>query len=367
MKKIVLLTIILSQIQIALAQTGNGCAAPVTITAGTYKVDTMFKGANTFKDATASKWYKYIPSQDGLMTISSCGGGSDTRLFVYSGTCAALSLYAYNEDFCALDVSGGDELAASISKFVKSGQTYFIEWDNIWDDVRFNFTVSLATNYVARETQTCATAKAITPGTIKVDSLFGFATRGDASRANWYKYTPTKNGTISIGSCGDNVDTRLWVYKGTCSGLTKVADNDDGCAGSPTDTFNIAAAINDLAVTSGTTYYFEWDDVGENTPFTFDFAFDAPTSIDDKKLSSQIQIAPNPASDFINLNFDLEESKDLNIKILNTVGQVVFGQKYAQILRGSENINIKDLQSGLYIVQISDGVKQTYKKAVISH
>jgi Secretion system C-terminal sorting domain len=366
MKKIVLLTIILSQIQIAFAQTGNGCAAPVTINVGTYKVDTMFNGANIFKDATASKWYKFTPAQDGLMTISSCGSSSDSRLFVYIGACNSLSLFAYNDDFCELAITG-DVLAASVSKFVKSGQTYLIEWDNKYDGIKFDFTLSLVTNYVAREIQTCATAKAITPGIIKVDSLFGFATRGDASRANWYKYTPTKNGTISIGSCGDDVDTRLWVYKGTCSGLTKVADSDDACMGAPNDTFNIAAAINDLAVTSGTTYYFEWDDVGENTPFTFDFAFDAPTSIDDKKLSSQIQIAPNPASDLINLNFDLEESKDLNIQILNTIGQVVFGQKYAQILRGSEFINIKDLQSGLYIVQISDGVKQTYKKVVISH
>jgi hypothetical protein len=161
------------------------------------------------------------------------------------------------------------------------------------------------------------------------------------------------------------VDTRLWVYKGTCSGLTKIDESDDDCVSKAMD--SIAVAINDLKVASGTTYYFEWDDVGENSPFSFDFTFDAATSVDDKKLSSQIQIAPNPASDFINLNFDLEESKDLNVKILNTVGQVVFGQKYAQILRGSENISIKDLQSGLYIVQISDGVKQTYKKVVISH
>lgn len=364
MKKIVLLTIILCQINIAFSQTGNGCSAPVTINAGTFKVDTMFKGANTFTDASASKWYKYTPAQDGLMTISSCGGGSDSRLFVYTGVCTSLSLFAYNEDFCALDVTG-DELAASVSKFVKSGQTYFIEWDNKWDAVKFNFTLSLATNYVAREIQTCATAKAITSGTIKVDSLFGFATRGDASRANWYKYTPTKNGTISIGSCGVDVDTRLWIYKGICGGLTKVADSDDDCTSVGVDSF--AAAINDLAVTSGTTYYFEWDDVAENSPFTFDFFFDAVTSVDDKRLSSQIQIAPNPASDFIDLNFNLDENKNLNIQLLNTVGQIVFNQKYAQILRGSEKIDVTHLQSGLYIIQISDGVKQTYKKVVINH
>jgi Secretion system C-terminal sorting domain len=365
MKKIVLLTVLLLLIQHTFAQTGNSCANASAVTIGTFKVDTFFKGANTDTSASAARWYKYTPTQDGLMTISSCGGGSDSRLFVYNGTCAGLTYFAYNDDFCPLDVSG-DELAANVAKFVKSGQTYLIEWDDKWDDVRFNFSISLSTNYVARETQTCATAKAIVPGTIKVDSLFGFATRGDASRANWYKYTPTKNGKISIGSCGVDVDTRLWIYKGVCGSLTKIAENDDDCLSSPIDTF--AAAINDLAVVAGTTYYFEWDDVAENSPFTFDFFFDAATtSVDDKILSSQISIAPNPASDFINFNFNLSENKNINIQVLNTVGQVVFAQKYAQILRGSEKMDVTHLQSGLYIVQISDGVKQTYKKVIVNH
>jgi hypothetical protein len=364
MKKAVLLTIILILSQRIFAQTGNGCANASVATIGTIKIDTFFKGANINSDASGSRWYKYTPTQDGLMTISSCGGGSDSRLFVYNGACTGLTLFAYNDDFCPLDAAG-DELAASISKFVKSGQTYLIEWDNKWDDVRFNFSIALTTNYAAREIQTCATAKAIVPGTIKVDSLFGFATRGDASRANWYKYTPTKNGKISIGSCGVDVDTRLWIYKGVCGSLTKVAENDDDCLSAPTDTF--AAAINDLTVVANTTYYFEWDDVAENSPFTFDFFFDAATSVDDKILASQIQIAPNPATDYVNINFNLTENKNLSISILNTVGQVIFNQKYAQILRGSETIDITPLQSGLYIIQISDGVKQTFKKMVVNH
>jgi Secretion system C-terminal sorting domain len=364
MKKIVLLTIILCQIQITFAQLGKGCNDAITIAPGTFKMDTMYRGVNANRDASASKWFKYIPAQDGLMTISSCGSNSDSRLFVYTGACTGLSYFAYNNDFCAVDVTG-NVLAASISKFVKGGQIYFIEWDNLEDEIKFDFTLSLATNYVARETQTCATAKAIVPGTVKVDSLFGFATRGDASRANWYKYTPNKNGKISIGSCGVDVDTRLWIYKGVCGNLTKIAENDDDCLSSPRDTF--AAAINDLAVVAGTTYYFEWDDVAENSPFTFDFFFDAATSVDDKILSSQIQIAPNPATDFLDINFNLTENKNLSVSVLNTVGQVVFNQKYAQILRGSEKIDVTHLQSGLYIILISDGVKQTYKKVVMNH
>ena len=364
MKKTVLLTIALFYILRAFAQPGNGCTKAITITPGTYKVDTMFAGANSFGSSKGAKWYKYTPTQDGLMTISSCGGNSDTRVFVYSGACDPAVLFAFNDDFCAL--ASGDEYAAGISKLVKSNQTYLIEWDNPYDSLKFDFTLSFSANYAARPTQTCATATAINPGNIKVDSLFGFASRGDASRANWYKFTPTKNGKISLGTCGEDVDTRLWIYKGTCSSLVKIGESDDDCVSVGVDMF--AASVNDLSVVAGTTYYFEWDDFVENTPFSFSFIFDAiATATNDEVLSSQIQISPNPAADFINLSFDLAQNKDLTIQILNPIGQVVFNEKYASILRGSENINVKDLKSGLYIVKISDGVKQTYKKMIVAH
>ena len=345
---------------------GAGCAKAIPAVLGNYIVDTMFRGVATFSNfdpfPSAAIWYKYTPPTDGLMTISSCGGGADTRLFLYTGaSCGQLASVSFSDDFCDYDGSG-EQLAANIVKPVKAGVPYYFEFDNAWDNADFAFNLSL-TAFTPRATQICATATTIAPSIISVDSLFGYATRGDANRANWYKYTPTRNGKIGLNTCGNATNTRLWVYRGTCAALVPVADSDDDCFG----VFDsIAVSIKDLAVTAGQTYYFEFDDGWENNDFSFIFTFEFANSVADEKLNQAVSLAPNPASDAVELIVDLDKTSDLNVKILNTVGQQISVQKITNILRGPFKLNISDLKSGIYVVEVSDGVAKTRKKLVIS-
>jgi hypothetical protein len=354
------------------AQNGGGCSKAITINAGVYIVDSMVAGAASFANIspspTKAKWYKYTPTQDGLLNITSCGGGADTRIFMYAGNCTTLSLFGYNDDYCFSTPTGREE-ASDISKFVKAGTTYYFEWDNAWEqqvDVPFSFVMTFTptANVVANETQTCRTAKNIVTGTIKVDSLFGYATKGDASRANWYKFIPRSNGKITVSACGVDVDTRLWVYKGSCDALSAVAESDDDCDGANLP--DLAASIQNVPVTANTVYYLEWDDTYENNPFDFVLQFDATSAVDDPQLSKSISLAPNPASDYVDLNFNFEKNTHINLSIYNTVGQLVVSKKMTDILRGSEKLDITALKSGLYIVKITEGDRQTNKKLVIS-
>jgi hypothetical protein len=345
---------------------GAGCAKAIPVTIGAYQVDTMFLGVATFSNfppkPTRAIWYKYSPPTDGLMTISTCGGGADTRLALFTGTCSGLVGAGYSDDYCDFDGSGA-ELAANIAKPVKAGTPYFFEFDNAWDSVPFSFSLSL-TAFTPRATQTCATATAIAPGIINVDSLFGYASRSDASRANWYKFTPSRNGKISINTCSEDVDTRLWVYRGACTALVPIADSDDDCT-SPNGIVN-AVSIQNLDVTAGQTYYFEFDDVGDNLDFSFIFSYDVANSLADNQLGRAISLAPNPAMDAVELVIDLDKTTDLSVKIFNTVGQQVLTEKIAQILRGPFPLDVSSLKSGIYIVEISDGTAKTRKKLVIS-
>jgi Secretion system C-terminal sorting domain len=370
MKKILLLTFIsCTNILIIKAQTGGGCNNAIPIVQGVYTVDSMIAGAATFAKfepfPTKAKWYKFSPTQDGLLNISACGGGADTRLHIYVGTCSAFSLFAENDDYCTLGPNG-DESASDISKFVKAGKTYFIEWDNSWDTVRFKFALSLNTNATVRETQACQSAKLIAPGIIKVDSLFGYASHGDAARANWYKFTPKSNGKISLSTCGVDIDSRLYIYKGDCSVLTSIGEGDDECDGIiPND--RIAAAVQNLAVIANTTYYFEWDDSWQNDPFDFAFSFDATSAVqEDETLSKSVVLSPNPAADFVDLNFDFEKPANIKLTIFNTVGQAVLSKKTDAISKGVEKLDISDLKSGIYIVEIAEGIRHINKKLVIN-
>jgi hypothetical protein len=370
MKKLGLVTLLFSlSLCATFAQNnGGGCRKAIVITPGTYATDTFVSGVATYSSIfpfpDKAKWYKYTPTADGLMTISSCGGGSDSRLFMYVGTCDTLIQAGYNDDFCTIDPTGGDEVAASISKPVKANKTYFFEWDNAWDDTpQFTFTLTLSA-LTMRATQACETATAINTGVTNVDSLFGFALRGDANRANWYKYTPTKNGKISITSCGQPVDTRVWMYRGICNGLTLVNSGDDECTNLTGD--SIAVAINNQLVTAGTTYYFEWDDTWENNPFQFLLTFDAATGLQEDALAQKVSMSPNPASDVLNLDMNFEKTTDISVRIVNNIGQTILTQKIEKILRGSQTLDLSRLNAGIYAVEISDGQTRTNKKLVIS-
>ncbi len=345
---------------------GAGCAKAIPAALGSYLVDTMFLGVATFSTfppyPNRAIWYKYTPPSDGLMTISTCGGGADTRIALFTGTCTGLVGAGYNDDFCDMDGTGA-EYAANIAKPVKAGTPYFFEFDNAWDSSNFTFNLSLAA-FTPRATQTCATATAITPGFINVDSLFGYATRSDAARANWYKFTPTRNGKISINTCNIDVDTRLWVYRGTCAALVPVADSDDDCVSAGTNMW--AVAIQGLDVTAGVTYYFEFDDGGENNNFSFVFSYDVANGVADNQLAQAINLAPNPATNAVDVVVELDKTSDLDVKIFNTVGQVVLTKKIASILRGPSRLDVSALKSGVYIVDISNGVAKTRKKLVIS-
>ncbi|MBL7793821.1 MAG: T9SS type A sorting domain-containing protein, partial [Saprospiraceae bacterium] len=136
----------------------------------------------------------------------------------------------------------------------------------------------------------CQTAVAVTPGEYAVEEFTGDAaaagptigtsTLSETPYANseWYSFTPTTNGTMTITSCnGAASDTRLWVYTGDCatlSGLTVVAESDDDCLGTAGP-----SQVVDVPVTAGTTYLIEWNDRFSEDAFLWELIFN-PLTVD---------------------------------------------------------------------------------------
>ncbi|MFT5149818.1 MAG: hypothetical protein ACI86P_002508, partial [Flavobacteriales bacterium] len=92
-----------------------------------------------------------------------------------------------------------------------------------------------------------------------------FTCPGDAINADWFKFTPTENTSISISSCISGEDTHFYVYSGSCGGLIEVAANDDAGCGVGT---NFASSA-ELEVIGGTEYFIEWVDHWANAEFQF--------------------------------------------------------------------------------------------------
>jgi hypothetical protein len=67
-------------------------------------------------------------------------------------------------------------------------------------------------------------------------------------------------------------------------------------------------------------------------------------------LQEGISIFPNPTSDYINIQFDLPESIDLEWILMNNLGQTILKEKFENTSYGKEIIDCSNLASGVYFL-----------------
>lgn len=143
MKKIYLgLAVLLGLSEISFSQ-GDFCSTAVPVTPGAYVANGPNSGGGGQGGGAGfynADWYSFVPNCSGTITISSCGSGIDTRLWVHNGTAGCPvgggSVIANNDDYCAGYASQVNNVP------VTGGSTYYIEWDNYWTGSGFswNFT-----------------------------------------------------------------------------------------------------------------------------------------------------------------------------------------------------------------------------------
>lgn len=273
--------------QIPDAGVGQYCYTATTIEPGTHTVGTLdCFGGGYFIDSGGAlgygaEWFEYTPTADGWIKVSNCGGGADSRVWIFSGECHDLSIVGVNDDEC--DLGGGDLYASYREAAVTAGTTYYIMWDDIWEDTGFDFTLEFNETALA-EGAFCQSAIPVQPGEQTLEEFVGFAAVGGPrigtfttsttpySKSNWYSFTPETDGVMGINSCASGSDTYVFVYTGDCadfSSLTLVASNDDSCGAS--------SEITDFAVTAGTTYFIEWVDRFSEDAFFWELTFGVAT------------------------------------------------------------------------------------------
>ncbi|QXP77732.1 MULTISPECIES: T9SS type A sorting domain-containing protein [Winogradskyella] len=236
MKKITLLVLALIAFQFNYAQ--DTCETAVAVSAGTTTVGTLNgttpDGSCFTGLATVGEWYSYTPTANYAVTISSnltvndgVTNSNDTRLSIFTGSCAALTCYASADD---VDTTN---YLSEVSFFAESGQTYYILWDDFWSAQGFDFELT--------ETACTATAapNAVTSPT-PADTATDVAIElGDGVAFSWIEDT--------TGDAADSFTISI--------GLTATGDD----IGSLADVTN--GGIITFGATSNTTYYWKIDAV----------------------------------------------------------------------------------------------------------
>lgn len=124
---------------------GETCANAVTANVGINAADGPATGGGCFNctgGAQNADWFMYAPPGAGVVSVSTCLAGADTRVWIYETLtgCSELELVASNDDYCEL-TPGDDEYASYVEFTVCAGRTYYIEFDDRWEDGAFNFTL----------------------------------------------------------------------------------------------------------------------------------------------------------------------------------------------------------------------------------
>ncbi|MEM1216396.1 MAG: hypothetical protein AAGJ82_11965 [Bacteroidota bacterium] len=167
--------------EIPAAGDGQYCYNATTIDVGTHTVDGLscFGGGldlgGNLTSGQSAAWYSYTPAADGVLTLSSCEGGADTRGWILTGSCELIDIVGVNDDMCDTSPGSTNEWASYREAVVTGGQEYFIVWDNIWDANGFDFELSLNTTDPPAEGEFCQSAQVIGPGVYDIETFTGDA------------------------------------------------------------------------------------------------------------------------------------------------------------------------------------------------
>jgi hypothetical protein len=149
MKKLVLLLFIVFGYSNAIAQfdcatdaveiTENGIISTPNNINGSYAIGCFNNTVDSNDDPIYGIWYSFTPDVSGEIKITAdlaqniTPNSTDTRLSVFTGSCSNLVCYKNNDD------TSTSVYLSSLTFPVQAGVTYYIQWDNYWDNSGFDF------------------------------------------------------------------------------------------------------------------------------------------------------------------------------------------------------------------------------------
>jgi hypothetical protein len=86
------------------------------------------------------------------------------------------------------------------------------------------------------------------------------------------------------------------------------------------------------------------------------------TGVDIETENNNIELYPNPASEFVDISFDRSNNDDLTLNIYNITGTLV---KSEMLKQNQRQINIGDLSNGIYLVEIKSNNFTENQKLII--
>lgn len=194
---------------------------------------------------------------------------------------------------------------------------------------------------------TCEYAEVLSiSGTYRMTSMsFGSgAKHAPATNAYWLRYDALSDGNITIKSCNQSVDTRLYLYEGNCNLLSPIAHSDDDCNSG--NGYYYSSELSNIPVIAGKTYFIEWDDRWSSQVFDFVFQITNDSSNSNNNPCTQGTLELNgvftSSQNFQSTSQINMEAKVMNNSTMSLNSTVVQLNAGAEISQGSQfEINLE--------------------------
>ena len=96
----------------------------------------------------------------------------------------------------------------------------------------------------------------------------------------------------------------------------------------------------------------------------------APAGLDQVEDQHPVALYPNPALADSKLYFSLNQSGDVQINVLNTLGQLVHTQNFTNLMAGDHTIALPSSEwaAGQYLVEVTaNGTRRVQTKLAVVH
>ena len=110
--------------------------------------------------------------------------------------------------------------------------------------------------------------------------------------------------------------------------------------------------------------YFQ-EDTGSLNSWSVEVCYQQATLSEENFSISNLAIYPNPNNGNFNIQFTSNSSNEINVGVHDMRGREIFTNKYSNNGLFNENLQLSNVQSGIYLVTIQDGSSKISKKIVI--
>ena len=178
----------------------------------------------------------------------------------------------------------------------------------------------------------------------------------------WYQFVATATShTLQVKS-GSNFDAVVEVRSGACPGTSIACANSTAVDG--------LEVVSLTGLTIGSTYLYRIYNYNNATGGSFRMCLTnyIPTGIASvSEELKQLTIIPNPATDEVQVSFNSEVNGDMKLQVMDIRGKLIL-QQSKQVLLGNNimTINVNELASGYYILNVAQGDYTVAKKFVVA-